>query len=630
MPAWASRPCSARATATSSTRGAPAGRPRSTSAPPERSSGPGTHVWLDGEPELPITDPLPASRSAPWPRASGPTRSTLLVAIVGTRSATPHGLADAREVAGTLVDAGVTVVMGWRSASTAPRTPVPSRPAGAPWAWWPPASTSSTRAATAALYRDVRAHGLVLGETGYGIGPAPWRFPVRNRIIAALADIVVVVEATLTGGARITAEHAVRYDRAVFAVPGSRRNPASAGTNALDRPRRVPLTEWSDVLVALGITPGARRAAPAAPRPTATDARARRAGASPRRRASRRPHRAGSRGGRCPRWPCSSAPDGSPGRRDWCGHSDRTRRTGLPADPALRGCGHTVAAMVNPTPRRGGILGDPIDDGAAAARALPVVPARPGLAVLHRKSRFVGTVIQASADDIVVRDARGAPAASATSRARSRSTARRSGSSSHRRPTRRTRRRHRRPGPRAPRRAGARRPTPAPRRGAAPSSARGPGWPAAARILVEGVHDAELVEHVWGDDLRIEGVVVERLDGADHLAAALAEIRPGPGRRVGVLLDHLVPGSKEARLAARSPAPHVLVTGTPYVDVWQAVRPAVVGIAAWPEIPKGTDWKTGVCAALGVDDPRRSGGASSASVSTGRTSSSRSSARSSS
>ena len=114
-----------------------------------------------------------------------------------------------------------------------------------------------------ALYRDVRAHGLVLGETGYGIGPAPWRFPVRNRIIAALADIVVVVEATLTGGARITAEHAVRYDRAVFAVPGSRRNAASAGTNALIADGAYPLTEWSDVLVALGMTPGARRAAPA-------------------------------------------------------------------------------------------------------------------------------------------------------------------------------------------------------------------------------------------------------------------------------------------------------------------------------------------------------------------------------
>jgi hypothetical protein len=68
-------------------------------------------------------------------------------------------------------------------------------------------------------------------------------------------------------------------------------------------------------------------------------------------------------------------------------------------------------------------------------------------------------------------------------------------------------------------------------------------------------------------------------------------------------VDHLVPGSKEARLAESVRRPHVLVTGTPYVDVWQAVRPKVVGIDAWPEIPKGTPWKEGVCRALGVSQP---------------------------
>ena len=126
----------------------------------------------------------------------------------------------------------------------------------------------------------------------------------------------------------------------------------------------------------------------------------------------------------------------------------------------------------------------------------------------------------------------------------------------------------------------------------------------ASRILVEGVHDAELVEQVWGDDLRIEGIVVERLDGADHLPETLAALAPGPDARVGVLLDHLVLGSKEDRLARAVTHPHVLVTGTPYVDVWQAVRPAVVGIDAWPDVPRGTDWKIGVCEALGVGEPR--------------------------
>jgi hypothetical protein len=125
----------------------------------------------------------------------------------------------------------------------------------------------------------------------------------------------------------------------------------------------------------------------------------------------------------------------------------------------------------------------------------------------------------------------------------------------------------------------------------------------ASRILVEGVHDALLVERVWGDDLRVEGVVVERLDGIDHLGAEIAAFGPAPGHRLGVLVDHLVPGTKETRLAEEVAHPDVLVTGTPFVDVWQAVRPAVVGLARWPTVPKGQDWKTGICRALGEPDP---------------------------
>ncbi|MGH9233982.1 MAG: DUF3097 family protein [Acidimicrobiales bacterium] len=124
----------------------------------------------------------------------------------------------------------------------------------------------------------------------------------------------------------------------------------------------------------------------------------------------------------------------------------------------------------------------------------------------------------------------------------------------------------------------------------------------ASRILVEGVHDAELVEKVWGDDLRVEGVVVERLDGMDHLARVVGEFGPGPGRRLGVLLDHLVDGTKEARVAAAVGHRHVLVTGTPYVDVWQAVRPRAAGIDAWPVVPRGEPWKEGVIARLGLRD----------------------------
>ena len=126
----------------------------------------------------------------------------------------------------------------------------------------------------------------------------------------------------------------------------------------------------------------------------------------------------------------------------------------------------------------------------------------------------------------------------------------------------------------------------------------------ASRIWVEGKHDAELVEKVWGDDLRVEGIVVEPLHGIDDLAEAVAAFGPGPGRRLGVLVDHLVPDSKESRIAAAvmaSPgaAGNVLVVGHPYVDVWQAIRPAVLGIEQWPVVPRGQDWKTGILAAFG-------------------------------
>ena len=123
----------------------------------------------------------------------------------------------------------------------------------------------------------------------------------------------------------------------------------------------------------------------------------------------------------------------------------------------------------------------------------------------------------------------------------------------------------------------------------------------ASRIWVEGRHDAELVEHVWGDDLRELGIVVEPLHGADDLVGAVAEFQPGPQRRLGVLLDHLVAGSKESRLAAQVRDPNVLVVGHPFVDVWAGIRPSVIGRQEWPDIPRGVPWKEGMCQALGTD-----------------------------
>ena len=124
----------------------------------------------------------------------------------------------------------------------------------------------------------------------------------------------------------------------------------------------------------------------------------------------------------------------------------------------------------------------------------------------------------------------------------------------------------------------------------------------AGRILVEGRHDAELVEAIWGDDLRVEGVVVEMLDGADHLPDVVRAFAPSDDARLGVLLDHLVDGSKESRIAASVGGPHVLVVGHPFIDIWQAVKPERVGLRAWPELPRGLPWKETVAAHLGAPD----------------------------
>lgn len=126
----------------------------------------------------------------------------------------------------------------------------------------------------------------------------------------------------------------------------------------------------------------------------------------------------------------------------------------------------------------------------------------------------------------------------------------------------------------------------------------------ASRLWVEGIHDAELIEKVWGDDLRIEGVVVEPMHGLDHVEQLIRRFQPGPRRRLGILVDHLIDGSKESHLAQQAMAlpgarDNVLFVGHPYVDVWAAVSPRAVGLAAWPEIPRTEDWKTGILRRLG-------------------------------
>lgn len=242
---------------------------------------------------------------------------------------------------------------------------------------------------------------------------------------------------------------------------------------------------------------------------------------------------------------------------------------------------------------RGGILGGPVDGPERLAARFPACEAEPGLPVAHRSSGFAGRVVALDGDEVVVagqtglqKRFRNAPGSFSVG-----------GQAVHLVPAAPP---ATGPDPLAGGRVSASRRTASGSRAVIGARAR---VAQPSRILVEGIHDAELVEKVWGDDLRVEGVVVERLDGLDHLADVVAEFRPEPGRRLGVLVDHLVPGSKEARLAAEVRDPNVLVTGTPYVDVWEAVRPAVVGISAWPVVPRGVPWKEGVCAELGVGDP---------------------------
>jgi len=122
----------------------------------------------------------------------------------------------------------------------------------------------------------------------------------------------------------------------------------------------------------------------------------------------------------------------------------------------------------------------------------------------------------------------------------------------------------------------------------------------AGRIWVEGRHDAELLQHVWGDELAELAIVVEPMHGIDHLVEMVAEFQPAPQRRLGILVDHLIPGSKEERITRQVAGPNVLVTGHPFVDVWAGVRPQLLNLSEWPDVPRSVEWKQGMCDALGV------------------------------
>jgi hypothetical protein len=122
----------------------------------------------------------------------------------------------------------------------------------------------------------------------------------------------------------------------------------------------------------------------------------------------------------------------------------------------------------------------------------------------------------------------------------------------------------------------------------------------ANRIWVEGRHDAELLQHVWGEELAELAIVVEPMHGIDGLVEMVRNFQPSPQRRLGILVDHLVAGSKEERITRQVAGHDVLVTGHPFVDVWAGIRPNVMDLAEWPDVPRSVEWKQGMCDALGV------------------------------
>lgn len=220
-----------------------------------------------GDSQYPIAEELPGRPKTLFLAGDRPqVLEAARVAIVGTRSATPAGLQDARLLGRFLAGHGVSIVSGMAIGVdayahlgaleiTEAEDGLGAGPVGVLATGLDIVYPRRHRP----LFERVRRCGVLLTEHPDGTPPHPGRFPVRNRIIAALADVVVVVEATLRGGSRITAERALDYGRPVLAVPGSRRNPAAAGCNSLLADGAQPLLDPSDVLLALGMTPGARR-----------------------------------------------------------------------------------------------------------------------------------------------------------------------------------------------------------------------------------------------------------------------------------------------------------------------------------------------------------------------------------
>ncbi len=216
----------------------------------ERHQRDGTFVLPFGHPGYPdalLDDPEPPP--VVFRRGQAELDDRVRVAIVGTRACSRYGLQVAHELGAALADRGVDVVSGLASGIDA------AAHAGAISA--DPARTVAVVAGgcdivyparNRGLYQVVAEHGVLLSEWPLGSRPETWRFPARNRVVAALSAAVVVVESPRKGGSMYTVDEALRRNRAVFAVPGSIYSPVSAGTNRLIADGALSLHDLDELL----------------------------------------------------------------------------------------------------------------------------------------------------------------------------------------------------------------------------------------------------------------------------------------------------------------------------------------------------------------------------------------------
>lgn len=177
-----------------------------------------------------------------------------LVAIVGTRDATSYGLRVAKALAGALAESGAVVVSGMARGVDSAAHEGALAGGGATIAVLGTGPDVPYPAGNSRLHRSVAAAGLVLSESPPGTTAFPGCFPRRNRIIAALAKVTVVVEAGFKSGALNTASQALELGRIVAAVPGPIDSPRSSGSNVLIRDGAQVITSAADAIALIGLS----------------------------------------------------------------------------------------------------------------------------------------------------------------------------------------------------------------------------------------------------------------------------------------------------------------------------------------------------------------------------------------